>query len=169
MEIKGYKIIIIITALLVTLGVFFFAEHYFFEYRVEKPLIEAISDLSEVEEVVISEQRDMMVVQIELGWVDNIKRSHKKIEEIIIDYTDNENFIIEINDNRNNDLEIAYNNMHYGLYEALITSEFTMLKEYVENQISSEEDNIEYSLFVDKERIYLQLKKGDHYLYKILK
>jgi len=161
-EIKIFYVIITIIAVL---GVLLASYSLHNKYLVEKPLTEKLLAIEGVEKVDINKIDKESYICIQISQVDNIQKSYGKIESMVEDSI-NSNYRIEIKDKRNQKLDRLYDDLQPAIYQGLAQKEFLWLNEQIREQ-SSKKD-IDSRLLVDDKRLYLQLKDGDSYLYRII-
>lgn len=167
MEIKGYRIELIVVALLVALGLFFGGHYYYKQYQLGNSLIEDLEGIKGVKRVKIQDLNQGKEVELTLGQVSDLKEVHQQINRILVNTFDDNKYKIKLNNPEDQKLITAYRKIHLSIYESIITGEFTEVANQM-NQIKSELDIEEAGISVDQDYVYLHLREGKADFYKVI-
>lgn len=164
---KGYRVWVVAVALVVTLGILLGGQYLFRRERVDRPLLEQYKEISAVESASIRDEQGRKVIELQLGEVDDLAKSYRDIEAASRNFLEKDSYRLVIVDKRDRGLEDVYYRMHFSLEEAIATGRFTDMADRV-GTIAGSSDLDRYRLSVDGQRLYLQLHRGDRYLYAVL-
>ena len=73
---------------------------------------------------------------------------------------------LKIGDKRNQNLEMVFDNIQIAIYDALDNHKYVWLNEELGRYI--EPRGMTYKIFIDDQRLYLQINDGQSYLYTII-
>lgn len=164
MKNNEFRIITAIISLIVTLAVLLGGYNLYNQYMVEKPLTAQLTAMTAVKSAKIIKVDKEYLIQLQLEQVDNIQDSYKQIESIIKSKIKNNNYKIEIQATSSKELNQFYNELQPALYQGLSGQQYLWLDEQIKERSSNM--GIESRLYVDDQRVYLQLEDKDSYLYK---
>lgn len=165
MKIKGLRVPVIVIAALLTLVLLFGFNVFYREVRIEKPLLDGVKQVKEVKDLKLFNRDGKQVLRVRLGEVADLQRTYIAVREKAGQVFGSRPYLIEIVDNPSPELEKIYYNLQFPLQEALVRGNFTEMKKAVEAETAP--SGVEARVYIDQENLYLQLKKGDHYLYRI--
>ncbi|MFW5998564.1 MAG: hypothetical protein ACOC1O_02235 [bacterium] len=161
----NYKFVIVIIVLV--LFIFLGGKYLFQQYRVNQPLENQLLEYDKVKNVELIDNNNKTDVKIELKKSVNIYNAYQEIENISQNHLEDDFGKIILLDDRNSRLEEIYYELHYTLFEGIVTSRYTRMKTQFDEII--EKKGIEdYELRVDNENIYLKLVDNDNYLLKVI-
>lgn len=167
MEIQGVRVPIVVLAFVAGLAMLFGLQQVYNYSRVDQPLARFYSAREEVTRFRVDELGDRVVVRLTLGPVANLRETYKRLEEGTRGVLDNRPFVLEVQDNRDDRLVEDYYRLHFILQEGLATGRFTeMSAAFAEAARGLGID--EARVFVDSERLYVQLRRGGRYLYELV-
>lgn len=162
---RGYRIWLIALAFAVTLGVLFGGQYVIRRERVTRPLYRHFQDIPGVQGFRVEERKGISHLYIRLGPVDNLQEVYLELEKRALEIMDPGSFEMHLEDRRDGDLEEAYYRLHYYLQEALATGRFSTMAREVERETAGLD---RHRLYVDQRYIFLQLHRGDKYLYAVV-
>ena len=163
---KNFKWHAAVLAFIVTLGIATGAVLLRQRQMIDAPLLKRISELEPVREVRLEEDGEKVII-ITLGYVDDLQKTYRQLHEVISEMLGGEAYRLVIVDNRNEPLEDAYFAVHLELYESDQNGNFAAAGEAVNAKLAALGLD-DYRYAVDDKYIYLQLKKGDAWLYEII-
>lgn len=167
MRISGYSVPIIVLAFLLGLGSMLGIQYLYKNQQVDKPLAELLEADERIAFASMDVEHGVLVVKVKLHWVDDLKRTYIDLENAIRNIVPDGKFRIELDDDRNDNLEHVYYLMHFSLQQGIATGEFTEMADNVNNVATTH--NVDHArVFVDHDRLFVQLKKSNHYLYEVL-
>ncbi len=166
---KGLRVWVVVTTLLVALAVLFGC-HWLFEkqYR-EEPLITSLENMPGVNKVTIINRKETKQPQIivALEEVSDLKETYILLQKEISRAFDTERLIIDIKDNASPQLEALWYRSHFAVYEALENGTFTNMEASLRT-ITKQAGIKNYKVQVDDKRLYLQFHQNGYYLYRVL-
>jgi len=134
---------------------------------VKKPLEKAISSDPDVLWVRIDDRGGQTVLEVALGPVSDLSQTYTRLYNTAGRFLDAEELDLRIADKRDPHLEELYKAIHYYLEEASIRGNFgTMIEKC--REILEADQSVDYDVTVDHERIYVQMVKGENYLYEVI-
>lgn len=133
---------------------------------VEKPLRENLLALTNVEAVSFEETSGGSRVRLELREAGNIYRDHQAAAAVLQEHGGRRSYEIEFVDQPNARLLELEEELQPLLYQALAQDEYVGLRESL--SASAQLVACEARLYIDGERLYLQLVDGEHYLYRLM-
>jgi len=98
--------------------------------------------------------------------VDNLQSAYNHIEKTLNQRFSGNEYDLQIIDNRNEKLEQLHSELQPAMQQAAAQSEFVWLNDQLNEKCSQME--LQHELWVDEERIYIQVQDADHYLYEII-
>ena len=164
MKNSEFKIITAIISLILTLALLLGGYNLYNKYMVEKPLTTQLAAMPSVKSAKITKVNKVYLIQLKLERVNNIQESYSEIESKISSSIKNDNYKIEIQDAGSKELAELFNEFQPALYQGLSQQQYLWLEEQL--QQCSSNKGVEFRLFVDDKRVYLQLEDADSYLYK---
>ncbi|MEA1962544.1 MAG: hypothetical protein U9N81_14980 [Bacillota bacterium] len=163
---KGdFKVLWFGLALVISLGLFTGSYRLYQDRMIEKPVITKIDTFSNVENVEIEKNHDGYFVEVNIQTVGDIKEDYKQIDKVV-NSSIKKNYDIHLVDQRDNELQTALDEFQIEIYEALAKNNYVWLQEQLKDLAVTQ--NYEYNLYLDEERLYIQLEKGDAFLYEVI-
>jgi hypothetical protein len=159
-----FKFIIAIAALAVASTIFFGGYWLYHQYGIDRPLTEKIEGIAGVKKVTINNKERQLSIEVSMKYVDNLQTKYDEIQEVMDSELKDGQYQLTIKDQRNAKLQKAYENVQLAVYEAIANNQYLWLKE----QMKPELKGMTYRIFVDEDRLYIQMKDGDHFLYKVI-
>jgi len=162
----NFKLVILI--IVIALVTFFGGNYLFNHYNVSQPLINELIEMEEIKEVELLTNSGKTDIEIKPdNNIDNFYVFYDRINKIADNHLEDSKGQINILNNSNQHLEKIYHDIHFALYEGISSSEFTVMKDNIDEIINNKQLS-EYNLWVDNEKVYLQLVDANNYLYKIV-
>ena len=166
MQFKGVKVWLIVLACLVTLGLLIGGNYYYKKLKIDQPLFKLYNHITEVKKFEIKEELKSIEILLTLEKTQNLKNLYQEIEEGTGSVMGPRPFKLTIKDNRSKELEGIFDNNQLIIYEAFMKGNFTEMATNFKQ--SAEVQDAEVSIFMDNKKIYIQLSKGEHYLYEVI-
>ena len=167
MNIKGFRLHIIVMVALVSFLLFFGGKFFYQRYLVLEPLLRQVRAIEGVEEVQVSSLGNGKLFAVSLGDVEDLVDTYGEIDRQLEEILGEQSYSLFLLDGRNKQLERVYHSIHFAIYEAIARGNFTHLAAVV-NEEAADNGLGKYRVTVDNERVYLQLHLGDAYLYEII-
>jgi hypothetical protein len=166
MQWQGFRIPIVITSLVVGLLLLVGAQWLFNRYNYEQPLEDLMKGSKAVQSYRIDDDRPVIRVQVKFREVNNLAQTYRDLESSLKDVLGAKEFVIELKDNRNPQLEEIYYYSQFAVYEALARGDFINMEQHISRRAASAGATAKVN--IDHSAIYVQMEKGDHYLYEII-
>lgn len=166
MQIKGLRIYVVITAVVVTLAILLGIQFIYQRYNVEQPLFKLYSETKLVNDASIDDKGERVKVVLEVKKTDNLKKAYNELLEYTKQVMEGKNFELQLKDKRTGELEKAYNNSQFIIYEAIAKGDFTKMADVIES--NGDKIAAQSYVFIDETNIYVEFVKKDHYLYEII-
>lgn len=115
----------------------------------------------------ISRQKDALCVSVELGDVEDIQSEYARLWKGIAGATQRIPTALDIIDRRDQELEEVFRRMRIHIEEALSTGSFSAMSQAIEEE-GREAGLDRWGVGVDSDYVYVQLHKGESYLYEII-
>lgn len=166
MKFKGIRIYIVLASIAATLAVLLTIQFIHQKYNIEKPLFKLYSQTKLVKGVKIQEKEKTVKVILEVEKTENLRNAYRELTSYTEQVMGNTEFDIELRDNRTRELEEAYYQSQFVIYEALAKGDFTKMADVI--RLNAEKVGAQARVFIDRDYIYVQFVKGKHYLYEIV-
>ncbi len=135
-------------------------------YALRRPLEKKLELDPHVLKVHISNSRDKIVIALRLKYVDDLPATYSRLNEEVRATLVNRDYEIVIEDDSAEILEKAYASIHYYIEEARIRGNFGEMAD--KSQAVLNDAGLEdFGLTVDGENIFVQMRVGDNYLYRV--
>ncbi|OEF95990.1 hypothetical protein [Desulfuribacillus alkaliarsenatis] len=146
-------------SLLLLISSFFAYNQYF----VIQPLHNLISEIEGVSDTEITSTLNKREIIIYLE-TDNLMGSYHEIINAVNEVVDSDIYTIEIKDDRNQLIIDKYNNLSFYVFEAIENNQYSAFNNIMDSVSKPYDLRIE----MDENIIYVNLKNGEHYLYKLI-
>ncbi len=163
---KEFKIILFITACVITFSLGLGGYYLHAHYNIEKPLLTQIDKLSSVEASQIEKKDKVYMLRVTLGKVENVQEEYKQLDDLLREKLGDSEYQIIINMPNNSKMDRVYYDIQPIVYEALANNQYVWMKDEI-GRIAGQEQ-LEYRMFIDDKRVYLQFGDGDDYQYRII-
>ncbi len=161
-----FKILLFIAAFVITFSLGLGAYYLNSRYNIEKPLLAQIDNLPSVEDSTIEKQDEIYMVTVTLGRVENVQEEYKQLDELIREKLGERPYQITINMENDIKLDQVYYEIQPIVYEALANNQYVWMKDEI-GRIASQEQ-LDYKMFIDDNRVYLQFSDGDDFQYHVI-
>jgi len=166
MQWNGIRIPVVFLALLVGMGALWGAQWTFKRYNYERPLTRILGENTEVASYKVNDQGSVLEIEVKLRNVDNIQDSYNGISQSVQQVVGRRNTKLTIKDERNATLEGIYYHTRLAAYEAMERGNYLEMENYIVRR--ADRDGASARVFMDGERMYIQIKHKDSYLYEII-
>ena len=167
MQIKGFRVYVILAAIVITLAVLLTIQFVYQKYDVEQPLFKLYSQTKLVEKEPVLEQKGNSVkVILDVKKTDNLRQAYLDLNSYTEQVMGNTDFSIVLKDNRTKELEKAYYQSQFIIYEALSKGDFSRMDQVIQHNAANV--GAEALIFIDSKNVYVEFLKGDNYLYEIV-
>ncbi|HHX75339.1 MAG TPA: hypothetical protein GX699_10600 [Firmicutes bacterium] len=163
---KNFKWHVAVLAFIFTLGIATGVVLLRQRQMIEAPLLKRIGELEHVRQVRLEEDGEKVII-VTLEYVSNLQETYRQLHTVITEMLGEENYRLELVDARNTTLEDAYFAVHLELYEGEQRGNFVAAGAAINTKLAVL-DLDHYRFAVDGKYLYLQLKKGDAWLYEIV-
>jgi len=163
---RGFRLPVVAAAFIIG-SLLIFGGHFFIQkYFVNEPISEYLGSYSDVKGFEIVDNSGKTQVKVVLEPVSNIAETYRDLElELQARLGPNTELVVTGSSSQR--LDDLYYEFHFALYEAVQKGNFSEMHLEAERLFAGTE-GATYRLFVDEERIYLQLSQEPSYLYKIV-
>lgn len=166
MNFRGIKLPIVGLVALATLVVFLGGQMAMGYFTVDQPMAKALQGRPGVVKYEIDKQSQPLVIRVQLAPNADLKSVYDGLTRDLSNIMSKKDFKLEVMDNRDQVLDQALYTMHYAIEEGLTRGNFTEMSSNIQQNVRAE--NLDsYSLWVDEQHVYLQLRHGDHALFQI--
>ncbi|CFX76100.1 Uncharacterized [Syntrophomonas zehnderi OL-4] len=166
MNIGRTKIITILIALGATLGLLIFVQHYYAQSFIERPVREALHKLEFVDTVTVNKQDSVYKITIKIKQPGNIQYEYTQADKTIKDHIRGKQYQLQLTDKRNKKLNDELDYLELSIYEAMAKNNYLWLDEIFRE--TAGRDHFTYKLFIDEQRLYVQLVDQNHFLYEVI-
>lgn len=166
MRLKDLRISFIIIAIFVSLALLLGGQFLYQKYYVEQPLFKILHETKAVKNLKYDQNQPQAVLQVEFGDVGNLKESYTRVEEKAEQVLGHP-VPIKVVDHRSQDLSQVFDNSQFAVYEAIMNGNFTVMAKTVAEQAGLAHLD-RYAVYVDRNNVYIQLHKGNYYLYEVI-
>jgi len=166
MEGKKIDFKIVVLVILVSITLFFGGQLLYQKFYINSPLTQELQAVPGVTAVKIEENNGETVVNIALGSVEDLEKSYLEFKKIV-KKKETKKVQINILDNPNPLLEELYREMNFSIQEAITKGSFGEMYTRLED-LAREKGLQDWSVSLDQDNIYLQIKEKKNYLYRII-
>lgn len=164
---KGdFRVAISVLGLILVLGVSFTSYYLYKRIGIDKPLERKIAALEGVQSSQISKRNDDYLIEVRLKKVDNLQEAYNSISRCVEDSLGGQSYTLRISDRPNEKLQEFVQHMQPAIFETLDSSKFIWLDQETARRTS--EAGLQYKLFIDQQRLYLQIMDADYYIYQVV-
>lgn len=163
---RNLRIQVVLLVLLVSLAAFLGIRWLYNKYSVEEPLNHYLESSRLVQSFEINRHQLVLQVTVNLAPTENLKDTYLEITQGIQVVLDGRPFELQLQDNRDEQLKRAFYYSQFAVYEAIKQGNYLEMMKFVDEQ-AKEIGAIAY-VFLDQDRVYLQMKRNGHYLYEVI-
>ena len=159
---------IVLLALVLTVSGIYGVNYWRQQRLIDEPLKESLLKVDGVENVNITNTNKNSEISIFLQEVKDLSKTYREIEGILDLTYKQGSYQVTILDKRDPYLESLYEKVHYALMEGERRGNYSYMNKEISLLLSDEKGLVNYHLWVDQERIYLQLFSEENYLYEVI-
>ncbi|SHI44948.1 hypothetical protein [Desulfofundulus thermosubterraneus] len=166
MQWYGWRIPIILAALLVGLSFFFAVQWLYDRYNYQEPLSRVLEADGAVQTFSIEKQDGVFIITVRLKDTVDLGETYRRLKKSIQGVLGRHPFTLELKDNRDQELKKAFYYSQFALYEAQIRGNYREMVRYIEDRAASV--GAETVISLDEENIYVHMKHRDRHLYAVI-
>lgn len=161
-DINKYKKIFLsfVLTFLLLAGIFKLYQGAYYNQTVKK-----IKQIPGVVDAVVKKSDGEYMVIVKAGKVSHFNIMYESVQEVI--KSRYKKYNIKVIDNRDDYLSDVYYRIHFAIYEAAANNDFVSMKLTIDKVLANI-DLDSYKIFVDDNNVYVQLIKGNKYLYEVV-
>ena len=162
---KGYNWLTSAVAVLLTLAVLTGGQMLWQKFTVVQPMDKLFQGIDGVTKSSWEEGKkdDTVQIYITLAETKNFPKTYSAIHDGAKRILGSRPFRVNIADSRTDELDQFYHKIHYQLYEAMFTGNFSLMAEKI--QKLADGAGITARVYVEAKSVYVQLTKGQNELY----
>lgn len=161
---KGIKWQIVLVTFAIVFGILLGGLQLYQNKLLPDKISKDISGVKYVKSVTIQSAAQGYTANIKLDRVDDLMNTYKDIEKETAKYP--VKIDIRIVDNPNDRLNNIYYNGQFAIYEAIQKGDYIKMNEVIKN--NAQKAGALSSIYIDRENIYVDLRDGSNYLYRII-
>ena len=169
MKIKYIQVLKGCIAFILTMACLYVVQAGWQSYVVGLPLDKALNNIDGVQSVALNDSRKInspTTIYVTLNNTANLQKTYKEISTKIEQTLYSSRYTLEIKDNRSHELEQLYYDIHFYIQKAMADGDFPLLEAKAREKAHLIE--AEAKIYVDRQKIYLQLVKDDTSLYSVV-
>ncbi|HAU30777.1 MAG: hypothetical protein XD78_1534 [Desulfotomaculum sp. 46_296] len=163
---RGLRVPIILLVLVASLLVFWGARWLFNRFSIEQPLADFLKSQSYIQTFVIKRDGSLVQISVLLAPVENLKDTYGELNRGVRNILGGRLYELVLRDKRDVQLKNAFYYSQFAVYEAIMRGNYREMVDYVNKQAA--ERGATASVFVDQDRIYLQMRHDNNYLYEVI-
>ncbi len=167
MQLQGVRLPLVLIFFAVGLAALLGLSHLYRYSRVDQPLTRFYESRKDVRDFRVAARDGHIELKVKLAPVVNLRETYLALEKGAQEILETQSFILDIQDNRDSRLVDDFYKLHLTLQEALATGRFSDMSQELQKQAKGLGLD-EAKFFVDTRFLYVQLKRGDRYLYELL-
>lgn len=161
---KGIKWQIVMVTFAIVFGILLSGLQLYQNKLLPDKISKDISEVKYVKSVTIQDASQGYVANVKLDRVDDLMNTYRDIEEKTSKYP--VKIDVRIVDNTNDRLNNIYYNSQFAIYEAIQKGDYIKMNEVIKND--AEKAGALSHIYIDSENIYVDLRDGSNYLYRII-
>jgi len=166
MENGHLKIITVLIVLGISLGLLLGIQTYYKNAFVEEPVKHELEQLSFVQSVKVNLDNGIYEYRVQVKQAGNIKYEYEKVDGIIANKLKGKDYQLTLLDHRSPKLKKELEVLELSIYEAMAKNNYLWLDEAFRQ--AAEQNRFSYKLFIDEQRLYIQLADQETFLYEII-
>jgi len=163
---RDLRIPVVLLVLLVSLSAFWGVRWLYNRYSIEEPLARYLESSQLVQSFEINRRWQVVRVTVNLAPAENLKDTYREITQGIQAVLDGRPFELQLQDNRDEQLKRAFYYSQFAVYEAITKGNYREMIKDVDQR--AKEIGASAYVFLDQDRVYLQMKRNGHYLYEVI-
>ncbi len=166
MQWHGWRIPVILAALLVGLSFFFAVQWLYNRYSYQEPLARVLQADEAVESFTIEKKDRIFKIAVKLKDTVDLGETYRRLKKSIQGVLGRQPFTLELQDNRDQELKKAYYYSQFALYEAQVRGNYREMVRYIEDRAAAA--GVDAVISLDDENIYVHMKHLDRHLYEVI-
>lgn len=166
MQWHGFRVPIIILALILGLGAFMGAQWLYNKYNFLQPLEGYLASSSAVKTYHIDDVDGTLLLTVELSQTGNLAGDYQDLRNTLGSILGKRPFTLQLTDNRDQALQQAYDQSQFAIYEALARGNFREMADVV--HANATEAGAEVAIFLDGENIYVHMERDGRHLTEVI-
>lgn len=166
MEKGNIKIVTVLIVLGISLGLLLGVQKYYNNSFVKEPVKQSLEQLSFVESVDASQVNGIYDYRVQIKKYGNVQYEYQKVDELIAADLEGKEYQFTLLDHRSPKLQKDLEDLQLSIYEAMAKNNYLWLDEIFRQKAAA--NGFSYKLYIDDERLYIQLKDQDAFLYEII-
>lgn len=150
----------------VTLAALFGGGYLVKSKTVDVPLDALLNGSSVVESHTVDQGAEKREIKVKLKETADLQRDYQTLDDEIKKLMQGAPYTIKVEDRRNPDLEKLNHRLNLFVQEALATGHFAEMADQIDREAAKAGATARFT--VDENRVYLQLKGADGYLYSVV-
>ncbi|MCR4426871.1 MAG: hypothetical protein NUW23_11920 [Firmicutes bacterium] len=167
MKVFGMDAKVILVSFGVALALLFAGREVVTRTSISVPLERTLRPMQEVRSYSIEQTSYGRVLNLELGEVDDLRETMKKVQGALTKISGGNDIEIRIVDSRDEVLSDVFHRMHFTIHEAIATGSFADMAREAESLAEAAE--LSYvRVVVDECNVYVTLRHGHNALYEVV-
>ncbi len=162
--VSNFRVHVIIISALLCLAIFWAGSSLYEAHGTEEPLRELLSGHPAVREVDVR-RAEVWEVQVQLHRTDDLRATYQDLIGTVEEVVPPDQYRLSITNDASGELLVWWDELSLYVYEAASNATFTQMRDRVSAAAGGD---VNVSLQVDAERIYLHLRDGDDDLYRVI-
>lgn len=167
MQLLGLDIRRILIVFIITILVLYGGKAASYSLQVRRPLHEFFTQQAEVMDYTVWQNANGLCVRVALDDVQDIQSQYAQLRAGILEATGRTPAVLSVTDRRDHGLEETFRSMRIHIEEALVRGSFYAMSQAIDEE-AKEAGLDRWSVGVDSGYVYVQLHKGESYLYEII-
>jgi hypothetical protein len=167
LQLLGLDIKRIAIVFIITLVALYGGRAASYSMKVRRPLHQFFTQQAGVLDYTVSECAEGLCVSVDLGNVQDIQSEYAQLWAGIEEATGRTPAALTVTDRRGNGLEETFRSMRIHIEEALARGSFYAMSLAIDEE-AKEAELDRWNVGVDGDYVYVQLHKGDYYLYEVI-
>ncbi|MFV9510654.1 hypothetical protein [Tepidibacillus sp. LV47] len=165
MRLKNWLLTFVV--FIISLIVLFGGSFLYQDFRIEKPIKEAINEIKGVKLQQIQLDKEKVILTLDVSNIDNFVNTYHQIEERVVPIIGKRELQLHFESNQDQALLHAWNQAYFDVAQAIDKNEYSTIPTVVKKIKSQAHlDKVGYGM--DEKSVYIDLHAGDKSLYVIL-
>ncbi|MHB1418778.1 MAG: hypothetical protein ACYCX4_04200 [Bacillota bacterium] len=165
MKIKGLHLPLVVILALLTLALLLGGQRLYVKKYKEQPLQQKMAAVETVKQVKMERTSQGTKFMVQLGPVSDLQKTYLALMDASM--TDGQPAELVIKDHPSPKLEKVWYNSQFAVYQAVTQGDFTNMSQVVAKE-AKDAGLAKFKVYVDEQRVYLQLAEQGNYLYRVI-
>lgn len=166
MQWHGFRIPIILLALVLGLSAFLGAQWLYNKYNYLQPLEDFLVSSPAVQTYEIEESGKVLTLTVELHETSNLAIDYRELQREVSAVLGKRPFVIQLADSRDQVLRQVFYDSQFSIYEALARGNFREMADYV--KASATEVGAKATIYLDQDYIYVHMEHNGRQLTEVI-